>query len=76
MDDIDRACEREQLDTAAAVEAARGHYARNWEVDSATECAGCGGQIPDARRELIPGVQLCVECQTEAEAHARQFKKR
>lgn len=75
MDDIDRACEREQLDTAAAVEAARGHYASNWEVDSATECAGCGAQIPDARRELIPGVQLCVECQTEAERVARQFKK-
>lgn len=76
MDEIDRASEREQLDTAAAVEAARGHYASNWEVDSATECAGCGACIPEARRELIPGVQLCVECQSAAEAHARQFKKR
>ena len=72
MDDIDRACEREQLDRAAAIEHERGHYARNWEVDSAIECAGCGTHIPDARREAVPGVQLCVDCQSAAEHRARQ----
>lgn len=75
-DDIDRACEREQIDRAAAIEHERGHYALHWEADSATECAGCGAQLPDARREAIPGVQLCVECQSEAERIARQHKKR
>lgn len=24
---------------------------------------GCGHRIPDARREAVPGVQFCVECQ-------------
>jgi phage/conjugal plasmid C-4 type zinc finger TraR family protein len=24
---------------------------------------GCGARIPEARRKLVPGVQLCVECQ-------------
>ncbi|MDD3328873.1 MAG: TraR/DksA C4-type zinc finger protein [Zoogloea sp.] len=39
---------------------------------SATECAGCLCQIPDARREAVPGVQLCVACQSAAEHRARQ----
>jgi phage/conjugal plasmid C-4 type zinc finger TraR family protein len=29
-------------------------------------CAECGAKIPEARREAIPGVRLCVACQ---EAH-------
>jgi phage/conjugal plasmid C-4 type zinc finger TraR family protein len=29
-------------------------------------CAECGAKIPEARREAIPGVRLCVGCQ---EAH-------
>lgn len=76
MDDIDRACAREETDRDAAIEAARGHYARCWEVDSALDCAGCGCRIPEARREALPGVQLCVHCQRDAERHARQYQKR
>ena len=75
MDDIDRACAREESDRDAAIEAARGHYAINWEVASAIECAGCGCQIPEARREAVPGVQLCVDCQTQAERIARQHRR-
>ena len=26
-------------------------------------CADCGAKIPEARREAIPGVRLCVACQ-------------
>lgn len=26
-------------------------------------CEACGVEIPERRRELIPGVQLCVDCQ-------------
>jgi len=26
-------------------------------------CADCGGDIPEARRQAIPGVRLCVACQ-------------
>lgn len=25
-------------------------------------CERCGEQIPQRRRELVPGVKLCVEC--------------
>ncbi|MCC5880733.1 MAG: DksA/TraR family C4-type zinc finger protein [Idiomarina sp.] len=28
-------------------------------------CAECDEPIPKARREALPGVRLCIECQTE-----------
>jgi phage/conjugal plasmid C-4 type zinc finger TraR family protein len=33
--------------------------------ESLTHCEECGVVIPVARREAIPGVRLCVKCQTE-----------
>lgn len=37
--------------------------------ESAKWCAGpgCGRRIPDARREAVPGVRFCVECQERNE---------
>jgi len=35
--------------------------------ESATHCEECGTAIPDARCEVIPGVRLCVSCQSEVE---------
>lgn len=32
-----------------------------------THCAECGEKIPRARRQAVPGVQLCVDCQEYAE---------
>lgn len=32
---------------------------------SLTHCDECGEPIPQARREALPGVRLCIECQTE-----------
>lgn len=77
MDDIDRACEREAFDRAAAIEHERAHPATApWQEASAEECAGCHCQIPDARRQAVPGVQLCVACQAAAEHRARQHHRR
>lgn len=33
--------------------------------ESLTHCEECGAEIPAARREIIPGVRLCVKCQEE-----------
>ena len=33
--------------------------------DSRTNCEECDATIPEARREAIPGVRLCVACQAE-----------
>ena len=32
-----------------------------------SHCEECDGEIPEARREAIPGVRLCVSCQLEVE---------
>lgn len=34
---------------------------------SATDCAECGDDIPEGRRQAIKGVQLCTECQSLSE---------
>jgi phage/conjugal plasmid C-4 type zinc finger TraR family protein len=33
--------------------------------ESLENCAECGKAIPPARREAMPGVRLCVACQSE-----------
>ena len=33
--------------------------------ESLLECEECGAEIPEGRREALPGVRLCVECQSE-----------
>ena len=35
--------------------------------ESLAECADCGEPIPEARRLAVPGVTLCIACQTEAD---------
>jgi len=32
-------------------------------------CEECGAEIPQARREAVPGVRLCIECQQEQDEH-------
>ena len=39
---------------------------------SLTHCAECGAEIPQARREAIRGVRLCVSCQ---DARDREHKQ-
>lgn len=33
--------------------------------ESLTHCAECEEPIPEARRVAVPGVKLCIECQSE-----------
>ena len=32
-----------------------------------TYCAECGEPIPEARRQAVPGVRLCIACRSEAD---------
>lgn len=34
---------------------------------SLTHCEICGEPIPAARRQAVPGVRLCIECQEDME---------
>jgi phage/conjugal plasmid C-4 type zinc finger TraR family protein len=38
-----------------------------------THCADCGAPIPEARRQALPGVRLCLACQQAADASAATF---
>jgi phage/conjugal plasmid C-4 type zinc finger TraR family protein len=38
-----------------------------------THCADCGAEIPEARRNAIPGVRLCVSCQEAEDRDSGQF---
>jgi phage/conjugal plasmid C-4 type zinc finger TraR family protein len=40
---------------------------------SLTHCAQCDAEIPEARRSAIPGVRLCVSCQSEHDRDTAQF---
>lgn len=35
--------------------------------ESSEYCEECGEKIPEARRQAIPGVRLCISCQEEAD---------
>lgn len=39
-----------------------------------THCAECDEPIPEAHRKAIPGVQLCVTCQQQADAESSAGK--
>lgn len=70
-DNIDRAQEREAQMLADALrdQARRSGLAGKTSADSAEFCQarGCGEEIPDARRQKVPGVQFCVACQARRE---------
>ena len=38
-----------------------------------THCAECGAPIPEARRQAIVGVRLCVACQEANDRESEQF---
>ena len=38
-----------------------------------THCAECGTEIPQARREAVPSVRLCLTCQDAADRDEARF---
>jgi len=55
---------QDQIDATVddAVRHARDQLPRG---ESLTHCEECDAPIPEARREAVPGVRLCVGCQSE-----------
>lgn len=41
--------------------------------NSLTHCEECGDAIPAARREAVPGVRLCIKCQSELDEEQKAF---
>lgn len=57
---------QDQIDASVedAVKRARGQLPKG---KSLAHCSECGAEIPEARRKAIPGVRLCVGCQSEVD---------
>jgi phage/conjugal plasmid C-4 type zinc finger TraR family protein len=57
---------QDQIDASIedAIKRARSNIATG---ESAQFCEECDAAIPEERREAIPGVQLCVACQSSLE---------
>ncbi|MEN0108680.1 MAG: DksA/TraR family C4-type zinc finger protein [Pseudomonas sp.] len=55
---------QEQIDSSIedAIARARSQLPKG---ESLKHCEECDAPIPEARRQAIPGVRLCVACQTE-----------
>jgi phage/conjugal plasmid C-4 type zinc finger TraR family protein len=69
---------QEQIDDSIndAIELARSQLP---EGESLTECEECETEIPEGRRQAVPGVRLCVNCQQllDEEANgASQFNRK
>lgn len=52
-----------EVSTREAVERQRARARLAAANDSAEFCVECDEPIPQARRDAIPGVQMCVDCQ-------------
>ncbi|KEK29132.1 TraR/DksA C4-type zinc finger protein [Shewanella xiamenensis] len=66
MDAVDLVT-REQLRAEHRFEQHRKALAAKPVPQSATDCAECGDEIAEGRRQAIKGVQLCTECQSLSE---------
>ncbi|MCP4789874.1 MAG: DksA/TraR family C4-type zinc finger protein [Gammaproteobacteria bacterium] len=57
---------QEQIDASVedAVKLARSRLS---EGESLLRCEVCDGKIPEPRRQAMPGVRLCIACQSQQE---------
>jgi len=63
---------QDQIDATVkdAISRVRDHLPRG---PSLTHCAECEVEIPQARRDALPGVRLCVSCQSARDRDAGGF---
>ncbi len=57
---------QEQIDASVASEVARAR-SRIVQGEGLQFCEDCEEEIPEARRQAVPGVRRCVACQEEAD---------
>jgi phage/conjugal plasmid C-4 type zinc finger TraR family protein len=57
---------QEQID-ASVGDAVKRARSRLPEGESLTHCEMCEETIPEARRQAVPGVRLCLDCQADLE---------
>jgi len=63
---------QEQIDATIADAVARARSKRG-AGPSLKHCEECDAPIPEARRKAVPGVRLCVACQSARDAEEQTF---
>jgi phage/conjugal plasmid C-4 type zinc finger TraR family protein len=58
----------EQIEASIEDELKRMQARRTPEGESLTHCAQCDEPIPEGRRRAVPGVKLCIDCQSARDA--------
>lgn len=61
---------QEQIDRTVQDGIQRARQQLDAQSPSATHCDECGEPIPARRRDAVPGVRLCVACQSQADNEA------
>ncbi|MUK69014.1 DksA/TraR family C4-type zinc finger protein [Aliivibrio fischeri] len=64
---------QEQIDATVLDAINRARSQLHHEHNDTNYCLECGELIPEARRNIIPGVELCVECQAKEDAREKAF---
>jgi phage/conjugal plasmid C-4 type zinc finger TraR family protein len=69
MDDADIVVERSEREIGFALRSFHNSAAsrRRLAMDNGLMCMLCGEEIPEARRQALPGVCTCIGCQEELE---------
>ena len=62
----------EQIEASIQDELARLKARQAPQGESLTHCADCDEPIPEARRQALPGVKLCIDCASERDARPDQ----
>lgn len=65
---------QDQIDASIddAIQEARSRLPRG---DSLTHCEECETAIPEARQKAMPGVRLCVACQSERDKEEQKVSR-
>lgn len=77
MDDVDIAQRNQEEDIRRALRNRISRAGSRPIMDSMTRegisplCEDCGGEIPAARREAVPGCTRCIRCQEQFEKEGR-----
>jgi len=62
----------EQIEASVQDELARLKARKGPVGDSLRHCADCEEPIPEARRQAIPGVKLCIDCAQDRDGGFRE----
>jgi phage/conjugal plasmid C-4 type zinc finger TraR family protein len=60
---------------AQALDAVRQKLAKQRSQPSYSHCDACGEDIPEARRIAVPGVTMCIYCQSKSERFTANYRQ-